>query len=186
MSIVRQVLKTGKEHLESLRDGRRVYIGRRLVEDVTTDPAFARAAQTIADLYDVKAEPNNHDVMSYVDDDGGRFNSYFIRARTRDELTKRLAAHQRIADLSYGFLGRSPDYVASFVTGMATPRRSSATAPTGSPPTGDTCATTTSTPRMRSSHRRRPGIPPTTNGRTCRSRLCGPSPRTTRESSCTA
>lgn len=117
--IVRQVLKTGKEHLESLRDGRRVYVGRTLVEDVTTDPTFARAAQTIADLYDFKADQNNHEVMSYVDEEGGRHSSYFMRARTRDELAKRSAAHQRIADLSYGFLGRSPDYVASFVTGMA-------------------------------------------------------------------
>ncbi|MBF8184498.1 hypothetical protein ITP53_01800 [Nonomuraea sp. K274] len=113
------MLKTGKEHLESLRDGRRVYIGRKLVEDVTAHPAFARAAQTIADLYDFKANAANRDVMSYVDDDGGTYSSYFMRARTRADLAKRSAAHKQISDLSYGLLGRSPDYVASFVTGMA-------------------------------------------------------------------
>ncbi|MFF8473426.1 4-hydroxyphenylacetate 3-hydroxylase family protein [Streptomyces sp. NPDC015414] len=112
------MLKTGKEHLESLRDGRRVYIGRTLVEDVTTHPAFARAAQTISDLYDLKADPANSEVMTYVED-GERHSSYFMRARSREDLAKRSAAHKRIADLSYGLLGRSPDYVASFVTGMA-------------------------------------------------------------------
>ncbi|MFB7172182.1 4-hydroxyphenylacetate 3-hydroxylase family protein [Streptomyces sp. NPDC056254] len=112
------MLKTGKEHLESLRDGRRVYVGRTLVEDVTTHPAFARAAHTISRLYDVKADPANRDVMSYLED-GERHSSYFMRARTRDDLARRSETHKRIADLSHGLLGRSPDYVASFVTGMA-------------------------------------------------------------------
>jgi 4-hydroxyphenylacetate 3-monooxygenase len=56
--------------------------------------------------------------MSYVED-GDRHSSYFMRATTRDELAKRSAAHKQLADLSHGLLGRSPDYVASFVTGMA-------------------------------------------------------------------
>jgi 4-hydroxyphenylacetate 3-monooxygenase len=113
------VLKSGKEYLESLRDGRRVYIGSRLVEDVTKDPAFARAAQMTADLYDLKADAANRDVMTYVDEDGGRYSSYFMRARTRDDLVKRSTAHKLIADQTHGLLGRSPDHMASFVTGMA-------------------------------------------------------------------
>ena len=35
------MLKTGAEHLETLRDGRVVYLGRERVDDVTTHPAFA-------------------------------------------------------------------------------------------------------------------------------------------------
>ena len=73
------MLKTGKEHLESLQDGRRVYVGRTLVDDVTTHPAFAHAAQSISDLYDVKADAGNHAVMSY-EEDGERHSSYFMRA----------------------------------------------------------------------------------------------------------
>jgi 4-hydroxyphenylacetate 3-monooxygenase len=42
------MLKTGKEHLEQLRDGRVVYIGEEKVTDVTTHPAFRHAAQSIA------------------------------------------------------------------------------------------------------------------------------------------
>jgi 4-hydroxyphenylacetate 3-monooxygenase len=113
------MLKTGKEYLESLHDGRRVYIGRTLVEDVTAHPAFARAAQTVASLYDLKADPAYRDVMTYVDDDGGRHSAYFLRARTVADLAKRSACHTMLAELTYGLLGRSPDYIASFVTGMA-------------------------------------------------------------------
>ena len=35
------MLRSGKEHLESLRDGRVIYIGSERVNDVTQHPAFA-------------------------------------------------------------------------------------------------------------------------------------------------
>ena len=34
------MLRTGKEHLESLRDGRVVYVGGERIDDVTTHPAL--------------------------------------------------------------------------------------------------------------------------------------------------
>ena len=39
------MIKTGKEHLNQLRDGRVVYIGNERVDDVTTHPAFEKAAK---------------------------------------------------------------------------------------------------------------------------------------------
>jgi aromatic ring hydroxylase len=51
------MLRSGKEHLESLRDGRVVYIGNEKVDDDTTRPAFRNAAQTVVALYDMKAGP---------------------------------------------------------------------------------------------------------------------------------
>ena len=112
------MLKTGAEHLESLRDGRKVYIGDELVDDVTTHPAFRNAAASFAMLYDRKREPENLDVMSY-EENGERFSSWFMMAKTRDDLVKRTETHRRIAAWSCGLLGRSPDHVASFVTGLA-------------------------------------------------------------------
>ncbi len=38
------MLLSGNEYLESLRDGRVVYIGRERVDDVTSHPAFRNAA----------------------------------------------------------------------------------------------------------------------------------------------
>src|ERR1700736_288834 len=43
---------TGAEYLESLRDGREVYVYGERVKDVTTHPAFRNAARSIARLYD--------------------------------------------------------------------------------------------------------------------------------------
>ena len=47
------MLKSGKEYLEKLRDGRVVYIGKEKVADVTTHPVFARAARTFASIYEM-------------------------------------------------------------------------------------------------------------------------------------
>src|SRR6202050_1547152 len=112
------MLRSGKEHLESLRDGRVVYIGNEKVDDVTTHPAFRNAAQTVAALYDMKADPANREELTYQED-GGRHSIYFLRARSREDLQRRMVGHRRIADFTYGMFGRSPDHVASFITGVA-------------------------------------------------------------------
>ena len=54
---------TGKQYLDSIRDGRKVYIGKELVEDVTSHPAFANGADTIATIYDRKVASENREVM---------------------------------------------------------------------------------------------------------------------------
>ena len=113
------MLKTGKEHLEQLRDGRVVYIGSEKVTDVTAHPAFRNAARSMAAIYDLKCAPENREAMSY-EDAGKRYSAYFLPARTKADLEKRTGLHRAIANLSYGHLGRSPDHVSSFVTGMAT------------------------------------------------------------------
>jgi 4-hydroxyphenylacetate 3-monooxygenase len=112
------MLRSGKEHLETLRDGRIVYVGSERVHDVTRHPAFREAAATVAAIYDMKADPANREVMTY-DEDGARHSIYFLRPRSRDDLQRRMLGHRKIADLTLGMFGRSPDHVASFVTGMA-------------------------------------------------------------------
>jgi 4-hydroxyphenylacetate 3-monooxygenase len=109
------MLKTGAEHLRQLRDGRVVYIGSERVEDVVSHPAFRNAARSVAAIYDMKsADPG----FSF-EEAGERYSAYFLRAKTREDLVRRTRLHQAIARMSHGLLGRSPDHVASFVTGMA-------------------------------------------------------------------
>ena len=109
------MLKTGAEHLESLRDGRVVYIGSERIDDVTTHPAFKNAARSMAAIYDMKrANP----AFSFTEGKQ-KYSAYFLRAKTKDDLQKRSNLHRAIAAMSHGLLGRSPDHVASFVTGMS-------------------------------------------------------------------
>jgi 4-hydroxyphenylacetate 3-monooxygenase len=109
------MLKTGNEHLQSLRDGRVVYIGSEKVDDVTTHLAFRNGARSIAEIYDMKAA----DPRFSFKEGKERYSAYFLRAKTREDLLKRTQLHRAIADMSHGLLGRSPDHVSSFVTGMA-------------------------------------------------------------------
>ncbi len=93
------MLKTGQEHLESLRDGRVVYIGSERVDDVTSHPAFRNAARTVAAIYDMKADPANRDALTY-EEDGSQHSIYYLRAKTRDDLQRRMVGHRKIADLT--------------------------------------------------------------------------------------
>jgi len=110
------MLKSGAEHLRALQDGRVVYIGSERVDDVTTHPAFRNAARSMAAIYDLKASLPEYS----FEENGERHSAYFLRARSRADLEQRTRLHRAIADQSYGMLGRSPDHVASFVTGMST------------------------------------------------------------------
>jgi 4-hydroxyphenylacetate 3-monooxygenase len=113
------MLITGAEKLERMRDGREVYIGSERVKDVTVHPAFARGAKTIAEMWDWKNDPSRAELMTYAED-GARHSLYWLRAKTRDELARRMAAMKALADFTYGLVGRSPDQVASLVAGLAT------------------------------------------------------------------
>jgi 4-hydroxyphenylacetate 3-monooxygenase len=112
------MLRAGDDYLASIRDGRRVYIGSELVRDVTTHPAFRNSARSFGDIYDRKRSPENVEATSY-EENGERYSAWYLKARDRDGLRKRAETHRRVASWTYGLLGRSPDHVASFVTGLA-------------------------------------------------------------------
>jgi 4-hydroxyphenylacetate 3-monooxygenase len=111
------MLMTGKEYLDSIRDGRRVYVGGEQVDDVTAHPAFRNAARSFASIYDRKRASENREVMTFTED-GDTFSSYFLLPRTRKDLQQRFETHRRIASWTYGLIGRSPDNFPSYVSGL--------------------------------------------------------------------
>src|SRR5262245_53223324 len=111
------MLMTGQEYLESIRDGRRVYVGGEEVTDVTAHPAFRNAAQSFATIYDRKRASENRDVMT-CEEDGETFSAYFLLPRSREDLAQRFETHRRIASWTHGLLGRSPDNFPSYVSGL--------------------------------------------------------------------
>jgi 4-hydroxyphenylacetate 3-monooxygenase len=108
---------TGQEYLESLRDGREVYIYGERVDDVTTHPAFRNSARSVARLYDALHDPAQKDVLTCPTDTGsGGFTHKFFRvARSREDLIGQREAIAHWARMSYGWMGRSPDYKASLM-----------------------------------------------------------------------
>ena len=61
---------TGQEYLESLRDGREVWIYGERVTDVTTHPAFRNPARMVARLYDALHDPAQQAVLTRPTDTG--------------------------------------------------------------------------------------------------------------------
>src|SRR3954471_15726236 len=108
---------TGSEYLESLRDGREVYIYGARVDDVTKHPAFRNSARSIARLYDSLHDPRNKEVLTCATDcGGGSFTHKFFRvARSREDLIGQREAIAAWARMSYGWMGRTPDYKASLM-----------------------------------------------------------------------
>ena len=109
--------QTGDEYLESLRDGREVWIYGERVKDVTTHPAFRNSARMAARLYDAMHEPSMRDLLLRPTDtgSGGMTHPFFKAARSVDDLRASRTAIETWARLSYGWMGRSPDYKASFL-----------------------------------------------------------------------
>src|SRR5437764_6288219 len=108
---------TGKEYLESLRDGREIYCYGERVADVTAHPAFRNAARSIAKLYDALHDPKHKDVLTCPTDgpNGGFTHKFFRVAQSREDLIAQREAIAAWARMSYGWMGRTPDYKASLM-----------------------------------------------------------------------
>ena len=109
---------TGDEYLESLRDGRAVYIDGERVADVTRHPAFRNSARSIARLYDALHDPRTRDLMTAEDSSGIRTHRFFMPAYTPADLLASREAIAHWARMSYGYMGRTPDYKAAFMAAL--------------------------------------------------------------------
>jgi 4-hydroxyphenylacetate 3-monooxygenase oxygenase component len=112
-------LRTGPGFIDSLRDGREVWLDGERVKDVTTHPRLRGAAQTIGELYAMQHRPDLRDRMSTALDDGERVGWSHVQPRTLDDLRRRREMVKRWADENGGMLGRSPDFMNMMVAAYA-------------------------------------------------------------------
>ncbi|TRX75445.1 4-hydroxyphenylacetate 3-hydroxylase family protein [Pseudomonas mangiferae] len=111
-------LMTGSGYLESLRDGRQVYLNGERVADVTEHRAFRNAARSIAALYDV-LHGEHRERLTCEDAFGQRTHRFFTPARDAADLQAAGEAIRHWSTMTYGFMGRTPDYKAAFMSGLA-------------------------------------------------------------------
>jgi len=111
--------KTGSKHLQSLRDGREVYLNGKKIDDVTTHVAFKNAVAASAKLYDFQSDEKNIEFMTFKSpSSGNRVNRCWQLTKNYEELVIRRKAISSWAQLSAGWLGRSPDHIASSMVGQ--------------------------------------------------------------------
>src|SRR6059058_4646545 len=71
---------TSKEYLESLRDGREIWIYGERVKDVTTHPAFRNTVRMLARLYDALHDERKSTLCTETDTGSGGYTHKFYRA----------------------------------------------------------------------------------------------------------
>src|SRR5256885_16367747 len=104
---------TGKEFLESLRDGREIWIYGQRVADVTEHPAFRNPARMVARLYDALHDPQYRDVLTTATDaggPGGYTHRFFTTPHNAHDLVGAQQAIAAWSPLNYGWVGRRPDH----------------------------------------------------------------------------
>ncbi len=109
--------RTGEQYLAGLRDEREVWLDSARVADVTAHPALARAARSVAALFDLQYEAADTCLM--IPEGGAPVNVSHLIPRSQDDLLRRHAAIEYVARETVGLLGRSPDYVNVTLAGFA-------------------------------------------------------------------
>jgi 4-hydroxyphenylacetate 3-monooxygenase len=108
---------TGNEFLDSLDDGREVSIYGERIKNIAVHPAFRTTARMVARLYDAlhrdRAEERN--LLTCPTEWSGFTHRYFVAPRSAANLVAARDAIAAWARLTWGWLGRSPDYKAAFL-----------------------------------------------------------------------
>ena len=83
---------TGREFLDSLDDGREVWIYGQRVRNIANHPAFRNSARMLARLYDAlhRDHAENKNVLTAPTEWGGFTHKYFVASRSAEELVAAL------------------------------------------------------------------------------------------------
>ena len=110
--------RTGKQFLDGLRTEREIWVDGARVRDVADHPAFAGAARTVAELFDLQHRYAD-DCLMPDPETGEPINVSHMIPRSKADLERRHRCLQRIADHTVGLMGRSPDYLNVTFAGFA-------------------------------------------------------------------
>ncbi|MFG1556072.1 MAG: 4-hydroxyphenylacetate 3-hydroxylase N-terminal domain-containing protein [Thermoplasmataceae archaeon] len=109
-------MRTGNDYADSLGK-RQVYINGEMVSDVRKSRYFKGIIGTLKEMYDFAYNPEN--LMQFRTSWGTSGNKTFMIPSSLNELNERHRAIAKWAEISMGFVGRSPDHVGSFFAGFA-------------------------------------------------------------------
>jgi len=105
---------TGARYIDSLRDGREVWLDGEIVRDVTVHPALTGMVHELARIYDLQHSEEYRDQMTFVSPDtGSRCSVSWLLPRTTEKTKRRNSEIWN--QQSWGQLGRSPDILAPHI-----------------------------------------------------------------------
>ena len=110
--------RTGREFLAGLSKPRELWVGDDKVSDIVAHPAFAGAAQTLAEIFDLQHQARDICLMPDPETGDPISISHMI-PRSIADLKRRHACLQTIAEFTVGMMGRTPDYMNVTFAGFA-------------------------------------------------------------------
>lgn len=110
-------IRSGKDYLSALRDGREVWHAGKCVEDVTTYPGFRGILETLANLYDQAHTPEYRDVMT-TESNGERIAVSYLPPTNADELALKRRNIEHLSQQTMGQMGRFPEFCAELTVGL--------------------------------------------------------------------
>jgi 4-hydroxyphenylacetate 3-monooxygenase oxygenase component len=113
-------IRSGEQYKEQLQTGQsEVWLGGEQVQDVTTHPAIAPAIKSIAKLYDLQHD-KSRDYMTFASPKTGeQVGTHFLLPTDIEGLVRRRKMHQTWAESSYGWMGRSTDFMSAMLCSWA-------------------------------------------------------------------
>jgi len=98
--------RTPDEYLESLRDGRQLYLDGDRIDDVTTDPRTREAVRSAADEFNRFHDEKIRDIFVQVDPDtGAEIDRFMVMPRSAEDLKARARAIDYAQETGLGELG---------------------------------------------------------------------------------
>ena len=112
-------IRRGEEYLESLRDGRRLWVMGQRVEDVTTHPALAGCARSVAAVYDLQHDVAHQELLTIPSPSTGRpVSRAYLLPRSVDDLACQRRMYETLVRRAGGVAARLPQHLATVVLGL--------------------------------------------------------------------
>jgi 4-hydroxyphenylacetate 3-monooxygenase oxygenase component len=107
---------TGARYIESLRDGREVWLDGEKVQDVASHPAFEGMVRELARIYDLQHTDAYRDQMTFVSPaTGQRCSLSWLLPRSHGDLRRKRRNSEIWNEQCWGQLGRGPDMLAPYI-----------------------------------------------------------------------
>ena len=112
-------IRRGEEFLESLRDGRRVWLQGKLVEDVTAHPSLKGCARSVAAVYDLQHVPAHRDLLTMPSPVTAQPVSLaYLLPHSVEDLTRQRKMYEFLVRRAGGVAARLPQHLATVVLGL--------------------------------------------------------------------
>jgi aromatic ring hydroxylase len=112
-------IRRGEQYLESLRDGRRVWLQGELVEDVTAHPGLAGCARSVAGVFDLQHDPAHRELLTMASPaTGERVSLAYLLPESVEDLKRQRKMYEFLVRRAGGVAARLPQHLATVVLGL--------------------------------------------------------------------